>query len=396
MVLDQLASNSAMAAEPHHFIQARNSSSEKCSHSVQLPGAWKGKHQRLGTQLPFTSRVQALLWKHQHPPDCEASAFLVYSAGSGLGIGAKLDFLAAALGRALDQRRVLIIDYGDEWVEGSFCQGFPTMDTCFFEPVSSCSLRHVYGQAFANNPDLYRNGTEVREAHRRLSSLRIHFEQSHTFINNVPSQLSSILSRAAIQTDTMVGGVQADCYWWRAHGVSYVARPNQRTLEELAIVRQRSFGQQIARGTISIHVRHGDKHKDNVPPVPDGVYRAIAEDLVKSSSEDLEPKYFLSTEDPDTVDYFKRTTGRSVQYVQLQRNNHAGGSPMNVPDASREMILALLNLDLALECDAWICTLSSMWCTLIDRLRATVRCKASGYYRDAHYTLEGLAHKWGE
>lgn len=394
--MDQITSNPALASEPPHFIQAQNSSSEKCSHSVQLPGAWKGGYQSLGTQLPFTSQVQALVWKHQHPPDCEASAFLVYSAGSGLGIGAKLDFLAAALGRALDQGRVLILDYGDEWVQGSFCRGFPTMDTCFFEPISSCSLRDVYGQAIVSDPDIYRNATAIQEAQRRLSSLRIHFEQSHTFTNNVPLQLGSILFRAAIQLDAVVGGVRADCYWWRAHGVSYVTRPNLRTLQELANVRQRSFGQKIQRGTISIHVRHGDKHKDNVPPVPDSIYRAIAEDLIESSAGDLQPKYFLSTEDPDTVDFFQRTAGLSVQYVHMQRNNHAGGSPMNVPDASREMIFALLNLDLALECDAWVCTLSSMWCTLIDRLRATVRCKASGYYRDAHYTLEGLAHNWRE
>ena len=390
-----MTSNLALASEPHHFIQTQNSSYENCSHSVQLPRAWKGKHHSLGTQLPFTSQVQSLLWKHQHPSDCEASAFLVYSAGSGLGIGAKLDFLAAALGRALDQGRVLILDYGDEWVEGSFCQGLPTMDTCFFEPISSCSLRHVYGQTFVSNPEIHRNATAIQEAHHQLSSLRIHFEQSHTFTNNVPLQLGSILSRAAIQLDAFVGGVRADCYWWRAQGVSYVARPNRRTLQELVNVRQQSFGQQIERGTVSIHVRHGDKHKDNVPPVPDHVYRAVAEDLIESSSGVLQPKFFLSTEDPDTVEYFRRTAGKSVQYVRLQRNNHDGGSPMNVPDASKEMILALLNLDLALECDAWVCTLSSMWCTLIDRLRATVRCKASGYYRDAHYTLEGLAHNWG-
>ena len=393
VVLYLSAGNPALATETH-FVQAQNSSSEKCSHSVNLHGAWIGGRQSLGTQLPFTSQVQALLWKHQHPPDCDASAFLVYSAGSGLGIGAKLDFLAAALGRALDQGRVLILDYGDDWVEGSFCQGFPTMDTCFFEPVSSCGLKDVYGQGFVSNPAFYRNATRIQEAHHRLTSLRIHFEQGHTFTNSVPLQLGSILSRAAIQLDAIVGGVRADCYWWRSHGVSYVARPNHRTLKELADVRLRAFGQDIKRGTVSIHVRHGDKHKDHVPPVSNNIYWALAEDLIQTFPGELQSKYFLSTEDPDTVEYFKKTAGPSVQYVQVQRNNHAGGSPMNVPDASREMIFALLNLDLALECDAWVCTLTSMWCTLIDRLRATVRCKASGYYRDAHHTLEGLAHSW--
>ncbi len=38
-----------------------------------------------------------------------------------------------------------------------------------------------------------------------------------------------------------------------------------------------------------------------------------------------------------------------------------------------EMLNSLVNLDLALECDAWVGTLSSNWCRLIDELRATVR-----------------------
>ena len=378
-----------------HFVQVQNTSAELCSHSSQLPKAWKGKDYGEGTQLPFTSQVQAILWKHQHPSDCGASAFLVYSAGSGLGIGAKLDFLAAALGRALDQGRVLLLDYGDEWVEGTYCRGFPTMDTCFFEPISSCTLKDVYGQSFAS-PKLYRNASAIQEAQSRLSSLRIHFEQSHTFTNSVPFRLRSILSRACIQQDAYIGGVRADCYWWRAHGVSYLVRPNQRTLQELAHIRQQRFRGKIARGTVSIHVRHGDKFRDSVPPVPDRVYREVAEALINSSGGSLLPKYFLSTEDPETIAYFQGTVRQNVQYVQLHRDNHAGGSPMTVPDASREMLYALLNLDLALECDAWICILASMWCTLIDRLRATVRCKATGHDRDAHSTLEGLAHNWEE
>jgi hypothetical protein len=42
-----------------------------------------------------------------------------------------------------------------------------------------------------------------------------------------------------------------------------------------------------------------------------------------------------------------------------------------------------VNLDLALQCDAWIGTLSSNWCRLIDELRSTARCKAQGIYLDA-------------
>lgn len=50
---------------------------------------------------------------------------------------------------------------------------------------------------------------------------------------------------------------------------------------------------------------------------------------------------------------------------------------------ANEMVDALLNLDLALACDAWVGTLTSNWCRLVDELRATLRCKAHGRYLDA-------------
>jgi hypothetical protein len=38
----------------------------------------------------------------------------------------------------------------------------------------------------------------------------------------------------------------------------------------------------------------------------------------------------------------------------------------------------------------WVGTLGSMWSTLTERLRSTVRCKADKPYTDAHGTLAGL------
>ena len=37
---------------------------------------------------------------------------------------------------------------------------------------------------------------------------------------------------------------------------------------------------------------------------------------------------------------------------------------------------------LAVQCDAWVCTLSSNWCILIDELRSTVAEKAGHLYVD--------------
>ena len=41
-----------------------------------------------------------------------------------------------------------------------------------------------------------------------------------------------------------------------------------------------------------------------------------------------------------------------------------------------------INLDLALDCDGFVGTLSSNWNRLIDELRSTLRCKAHALYLD--------------
>jgi hypothetical protein len=95
---------------------------------------------------------------------------------------------------------------------------------------------------------------------------------------------------------------------------------------------------------------------------------------------------FLSTEDPATVDFFARQPLWNVSVADVPRKPDANRSTLDYVaeiGGYEEMLNSLANLDLALECDAWIGTLSSNWCRLIDELRATVRCKAHGAYLDA-------------
>jgi hypothetical protein len=47
-----------------------------------------------------------------------------------------------------------------------------------------------------------------------------------------------------------------------------------------------------------------------------------------------------------------------------------------------QYISMLLNLYYALRCEAWVCTLASNSCCIMDELRATVGGKANRYYTD--------------
>lgn len=106
----------------------------------------------------------------------------------------------------------------------------------------------------------------------------------------------------------------------------------------------------------------------------------------RQQGEITRPPIFLSTEDPRTVEFFARQPLWDVSYTNVTRKPDGGKSTLAYVaeiGGYEEMMNSLVNLDLALECDAWVGTMSSNWCRLIDELRATVRCKAHGQYLDA-------------
>lgn len=81
--------------------------------------------------------------------------------------------------------------------------------------------------------------------------------------------------------------------------IAYIVRPNKMTLQEMKKRTELLFsGQSISPGTISVHVRHGDKMTE-MRLVPDNEYVSAAGHMQSSRSYlRLRRVIFLSTEDP--------------------------------------------------------------------------------------------------
>ena len=47
-----------------------------------------------------------------------------------------------------------------------------------------------------------------------------------------------------------------------------------------------------------------------------------------------------------------------------------------------EYLSMLLNLEYALKCESWVCTLASNFCRIIDELRCTVGAKCNRHFAD--------------
>ena len=365
------------------FLQRR-----LCRVEQWLQGSWVGHSQEPGEQLFSSSNAQRKIWEHQHPEDCASQNFLLYAGDNsvGHGIGSTLHLATWALAEAMSAGRILLFAATPDgiWTRGEFCDGYKTFYECYFEPVSSCTLNDLLqNQSISEIPVLQPGGEQ-----QHLQLVRVlmgSFEASRTRL--IPPQVEPLLRSTFVAPSKRY-------FWWRAQGVAYILRPNPRTLQEIAARKAKSFARQIPFGTISVHIRHGDKAREMVL-VPDEVYLRKAEELLAAFPE-LTRTIFLSTEDSESVKFFRQVSNWTVLLVDTPRQTKVM-SPADFANdigADEEVLNSLTNLDLALDCSAWVGTLGSNWNRLIEELRSTVRCKAHLPYLDAHQGWEIENYDW--
>eukprot|EP00438_Fugacium_kawagutii_P031850 Skav230346 [mRNA] locus=scaffold25:141106:142296:- [translate_table: standard] len=342
-----------------------------------------------------TAFAQKTIWEHQHPADCNGAKYLEYYNRHS-GMGSQLHLLGQALALAMHLGRVLILPEKDKkmmFYDPSFCPGEVSWH-CWFQHITWCKRpRHA-----ANDQILRMRGEKVHMADFTTS--------------DVPEIFRNLLSNCSPMKP------QFWYYWWRAQSVTYFIRFNEKTRSALDQMRSQTLhecqkplqpGAVLETGTVSAHVRHGKKTKE-AEVFDFSAYREQMEHLAAGNQNlpvlrlpaaDSNHTFnypnnayakrtlFLSTEDPEVVPQALQLCSAmqpwKVIYTDVKRvakdNWMKLGSPkpVNLP-ARAETLVALMNLELALEADAWVCTLTSNWCRLIDELRMTVAMKASHPY----------------
>ena len=193
-------------------------------------------------------------------------------------------------------------------------------------------------------------------------------------------------------------------FWWRAQGAAFLARLNDETVNALRALRTNrsaivvssgtgaapqhhassmvgpgwppareadlAAGARMAaafpfeRGMTSMHVRHGDKGRE-MTLAADEAYFAAAEALVLMNPMGLARAAFISTEDPATIAAASQERrGWAMMWYDLPRRSSLTDNPgmqeLSLPRSLQTRIL-LLQLLMALECDAWVGTRGSNW-----------------------------------
>lgn len=230
-------------------LSRNNSSSSSSSDSSGwTDGTWLGaapggdaQQQQQGYMLPHSARVQQLIWQHQHPADCSKAKFLLYRnprLGEGShGVGSLLHLQTTMLLLALNSGRVLAEVPGTYLTDHPYCGNRTTVDTCYLRPLTHCQITpQQVASAYklngtAGSPDqalfTQANTTELDRLGRFLSASKL-FPQKTQISQTVPKPFQALLADSGIP-------LKKQYYWWRAQGISYIVRPNEQALQELAV-----------------------------------------------------------------------------------------------------------------------------------------------------------------
>ena len=340
---------------------------------------------------PLTARAQRLLYEWQHPPRCEGRTFVVSQGNDPrAGIGSHIHIASHHFAVALELGAVFVWadNVGSIYTDPDTCgDGGDNNLQCFFLPPSNCTLQDAH--APGNTIVSLRFGDAGEAA-----------GYGYKFYH-VPALLQRLWEGAGLPAAASANTGQQDAvkYWFRGQVAAYLMRPNAATAAAFRALRTAPGAMLTAAGPaapaqqraalgapalplppglVSLHIRHGDKGSE-MKLVPTEAYLEAAARLVKMHPMALAPRgIFMSTEDPEApVLAGQLLAGApgfahwSMAWYDVPRANSNGPEQLSQFSLPRGVLsrIWLLQILLALECDAWVGTRGSNWNRVIDELR---------------------------
>ena len=357
-----------------------------------------------------------MIWKSQNPEDCSKAKYII-SGGWPYGFGSRLHEEARGLAIAINLGRVYLFHPdGDNifWETNTqFCRDQNMYNLhCYYQFLSKCTYQdalRAYGDV-NRLPNHFVGDFQdsfLSDDARQSAIDRFAGEQSFNLIFTYggPKYDTSVLL-APRQVHYLI-----DCspvvnlarhYWWKAVSSAYVARPSLATVRELQRLSNLPIGD--TRNCVSMFVRHGDKGIEMKLHDFDE-YRDVAEymwrsDFVPGTTLREYPRFpkngtmFITTEDPQVLsdaDAWGKENNWNIVYTDLfdrakmtafktHDEQHKKGTVAVHDDL--EYLSMMLNMQYAVQCEAWVCTLASNSCRLMDELRVTVGGKLNRHYAD--------------
>jgi len=336
---------------------------------------------------PLTAEAQELLVAHQFPAGgCVGARFAVSNANGISGLGSDVHVATLHLAIALEQGRIFLWSegVGQEYTDGETCPTSINLE-CFLRAPSSCNLGH------ARAP-----GADTIDLEYAMAG-----EPHGVAMFHVPAVMKSLWE--GWKAGPLPRAMELK-YWWRAQGAAFLTRFNDATIKAIRAMRTNfsaivvtsgagapplhpkssmigpgwplpsqesntdrdallSTSFPFVRGVTSMHVRHGDKGKE-MTLAADGSFFSAAESLVQQNPLGLVRAAFISTEDPATLAAAaNERQGWAMAWYSVPRINSNGIDQLEKLPIPRAVLtrIWLLQLLMALECDAWVGTRGSNW-----------------------------------
>lgn len=340
-----------------------------------------------------------------------------------LNAGSEVHVLGEGLALAINMGRVFVLNPNDTYTQDGkrkkwqfqnpFCAAQNKFSSeCYFEPWTSCSHDDIF-QGLERVHDLKKLGVTyfsdtdiVQKGLWDLEPRLLLLESRGDVPNAYPKQFEDLYRCAPVASHFFF-------YFWRVYSAAYLLRPNEATRKFIADHRTLPFDPEKER-CISVYVRRGDKHVEmELVPIHEYLSAATAlwrhglagqfDDAVPSGSgtgalnaSSSHPVMFIGSEDASVIDkvlrWGKEHNWKIIFTDLFDRRSVSAGLSFSKQVELKEVemdkhhdheyLSMLLNLDYHMQCSAFVCTMRSNFCRVIDELRASVAFKANRFYTD--------------
>ncbi|XP_024526544.1 uncharacterized protein LOC9652159 [Selaginella moellendorffii] len=358
--------------------------------------------------LPYTRRVQRDLWLHQHPKNCRDSSlkflYVDFANISTWGTGAQLNAISGMVAVAMNENRVLVLEYFNR-ADHEGCKGSGhSRWTCYFIPETSKECRERALELAASQ--------EARK-NKTITDMS-NYWGGITWFAPIPviwgKPWEHLQATSQVNGELTVHHNQMHIWWWRAQAIRYLTRyPSEYLCVLLNRARHEAFGRAAAalvvdtlpkewpkvessrrnitameklvwsnhihrpwvpRPLVSVHVRQGDKGRE-MKIFSFKSYMELAHNLRGRFPN--AKHIWLSTEMQNVVDESKNYTKWNFYYTNIRRQT--GSTTMKDYETGlgrwNSSTNAFVNLMMAVDCDYFIGALGSSWGSIIDGLRST-------------------------
>lgn len=350
------------------------------------------------------------VFNHQNPINCSDKKFVIVEQPFRAdGFGSLFHVLGQMLSYALNYDRIMIWDSPSnllDYVNISHCrlQGKHDRNTneCYFFPISNCSIEAALGKnaSIASIPMVDISSMGNFADHRVIQSPERFKDYGQ--IHHFPDRFRRLLTCSPVRESNYY-------YWWRSVAAAYFIRPNKLTTQYLSRLTKSyltskryadsdtAFSHNVVN--IALHIRHGDKGTE-MQLKSFYSYTNVSIDLLsrlraKLGTNDTLNNLFISSEDPlvfEQGESWAKENKWNLFYTRLfDRFNDTDAwldakamKSLNRPRRFHkyEVLSNLIDLQFQMKSDAWVCTLESNICRLIDELRSTIGGKANNLYAD--------------